>query len=322
MLLVPPFDEWVSRIGDDDRVGTAHQPGFFNAGVALKFQLLDALPRGAKTRIFIDTDRAVVALKVPRGGGPPERMALLESDAILRDLLAPPDAAVRDFFDRLEGALARSGIPGAAGCIPRVREFGAILRRRGGGLLKDALAGAFLEYAGLPGDYVHLSNLLRGEPYRAFVLRIFDDDARFRDIFNTALGEFREEFRFRWRRYPFPPLGEGELPFWVVRGGRRERCFKGAADPSSDDIIPRAVTLTLFLRLHLLDFFIHGVGGANYEWIGDRLIERFFLERPPPYAAASRTRLLDGSPERDLPFFYFDRGSLRPEVERPGPEER
>ena len=107
----------------------------------------------------------------------------------------------------------------------------------------------------------------------------------------------------------FPKLEEDELPFWIVHEGKRSRCYKKDMEKSDAEtftIFPRAVTLTIFLRLYILDIFIHGIGGGNYEWIQDRIIERFFDQSPPPYAVISGTFLLENSKERDLPFFLFD----------------
>jgi len=56
---------------------------------------------------------------------------------------------------------------------------------------------------------------------------------------------------------------------------------------------PRALTLTLWARLLLADLFIHGIGGAKYDRITDRLIERYFGMAPPPIACVSATLRLD-----------------------------
>jgi len=124
--------------------------------------------------------------------------------------------------------------------------------------------------------------------------------------------------------------GGVETPFWLTgRDGRRQplsvsRQGKetiriaaadrdlGALDPTSGDRVeqltrllersgyllrPRAVTLTLFTRMILADWFVHGVGGAGYERIGDYLFERYYGRRPPPVALATCTMTLppDGS---------------------------
>jgi hypothetical protein len=47
-------------------------------------------------------------------------------------------------------------------------------------------------------------------------------------------------------------------------------------------IRPKALMTTLWARLFLGDLFIHGTGGAKYDWVTDRIIERFFRLPPPP----------------------------------------
>src|SRR5689334_21153410 len=47
-------------------------------------------------------------------------------------------------------------------------------------------------------------------------------------------------------------------------------------------ISPRALTLTTFFRLLLADQFVHGIGGARYDRVTDRLIARFLGIEPPP----------------------------------------
>lgn len=85
----------------------------------------------------------------------------------------------------------------------------------------------------------------------------------------------------------------------------------------------RALTTTMFSRLVLGDLFIHGIGGAKYDELGDEVIRRFFGLMPPAYLALSMTvwpmpdatavnehdrielvhreRELDYNPERVLP---------------------
>lgn len=52
---------------------------------------------------------------------------------------------------------------------------------------------------------------------------------------------------------------------------------------------PRALTTTLFLRLAVSDLFVHGIGGAKYDRLTDRLCEEFLGISPPTYSAATAT---------------------------------
>ena len=68
--------------------------------------------------------------------------------------------------------------------------------------------------------------------------------------------------------------------------GDREKAFAGER---AENLLPRALTLTMFLRLFLADLFIHGLGGARYDKITDELIRRFFKGEPAKYTVASAT---------------------------------
>ncbi len=57
-------------------------------------------------------------------------------------------------------------------------------------------------------------------------------------------------------------------------------------------IRPKAVALTMFLRLFVADIFVHGVGGAGYDAVTDEIIRRFYGVEAPRYAVASTTRWL------------------------------
>jgi hypothetical protein len=54
-------------------------------------------------------------------------------------------------------------------------------------------------------------------------------------------------------------------------------------------IRPRALITTLWARLALGDLFIHGIGGAKYDAVTDRLIERFFGLAAPRFMVVSAT---------------------------------
>lgn len=49
----------------------------------------------------------------------------------------------------------------------------------------------------------------------------------------------------------------------------------------------RALTTTLFARVFLADVFVHGIGGAKYDEMTDRIIARFFGIEVPAYATVS-----------------------------------
>ncbi len=119
-----------------------------------------------------------------------------------------------------------------------------------------------------------------------------------------------------------------ETPFWIWEAGnpRRGRLFvrqddetlELATSPDSSSIVyslnlrpnassdaaataveqlseaglrlrTRALTTTLFTRLCLCDLFVHGIGGAKYDAMTDRIASRFFGVRLPEYLTLSAT---------------------------------
>jgi hypothetical protein len=58
----------------------------------------------------------------------------------------------------------------------------------------------------------------------------------------------------------------------------------------------RALTTTMFSRYLLGDLFIHGIGGAKYDELGDAIARQFFHAEPPDFLTLSLTAWL-GLPE-------------------------
>ena len=129
--------------------------------------------------------------------------------------------------------------------------------------------------------------LSRTKAFTAFASHILGDLPRFRDAYNAAIRVYREANDVHSANHPAPDLAEGEAPFWVrTATGRRER-----ATPASDvsRLRPRALTLTLFARVCLGDFFIHGIGGGKYDEVTDDIIRNYFGIEPPAYQVLSAT---------------------------------
>lgn len=133
-----------------------------------------------------------------------------------------------------------------------------------------------------------VSRLSQTVAFGQFARHILEDLPRFREVYNVAIQSYRRANRIRSHSHPAPELGADEAPFWVRTGadGQRER-----ATPSSDirTLRPRALTLTLFARVCLSDFFIHGIGGGKYDEVTDQIIRDYFGIEPPAYQVLSAT---------------------------------
>ncbi|MCS7236534.1 MAG: hypothetical protein RMM30_11255 [Armatimonadota bacterium] len=300
-------------------VATGHQPSLYHPGIWIKAHALDAsVGLGAVgLYVVVDSDECEGwGARVPRRDGalraaqrtlvhcgpgvpfeamgPPAEQGWRAFCAQLRDDVATLD--VPELVERLTRA-ERAGLH----CLPVVRslgEFGAALRRR-------------LEAECGPVRYweVTVSELSRTPSFGQFAAWLAQDAERFWACHNQALDDYRRAHAVRSSVQPFPNLrrdGEWvELPFWFVRDGQRRPVFTRAGGSRVvycdgqpvgelsggplDGLRPRALTLTLFLRLLVCDLFVHGLGGARYDRVTDQVLRQFFGLEPPPFAVLTAT---------------------------------
>lgn len=302
----------------DETIGTCHQAGFFSPGVAARFMFVELGGAKRGKMIFMDTDRALVEARVPSREGNTKILTLLRGDDVL--CFSPPleKENVKSFFKNLTEAVKEVSPDDCEGVLENVNRFQNILLSNLKGLsLGEQLAESFLQFFNIQNDYILLSELTRGKEFREFFINIWKEAERFRRIYNEALDEYRMEFRFRYKNFPFPKLIGDEIPFWVVRNGRRFQLKTGEFSPDTIDrclVFPKASPLTMFLRLYCMDVFIHGVGGGNYEWVNDRIIESFFHLKPPPCFVLSITYYIGGICERNFPYFFINPEVIRDSI--------
>jgi hypothetical protein len=160
------------------------------------------------------------------------------------------------------------------------------------------------------------------DPYLAFVSHLLANAKKFAHSYNQALAKYRAEERIKSPGRPMPDLAlnseQIELPFWLdnLTTGRRQRLAlvqtplgprlgvgSAALDVSKSSatdlsqfceanqfrIAPRALALTMFLRLFACDQWIHGIGGARYDQVTDQIIRDFFRFDPPTFGVTTAT---------------------------------
>lgn len=171
---------------------------------------------------------------------------------------------------------------------------------------------------------VPMSRVCDSRPFRVFAWRLLSQLDRFHAAYNQALAEYRQDHRLRTPAQPLPDLhahnGWLEAPFWVWTAERpvRRPLFArresnrlllsdqqgntwtldaGSPVDSLEElrrehgvkVRSRALITTLYSRLLLADLFLHGIGGAKYDQVTDRIAELFFGFRPPPHATLTAT---------------------------------
>jgi hypothetical protein len=171
-------------------------------------------------------------------------------------------------------------------------------------------------------DYLELpvSSMAGSRAFASFVGHIALDAPAFVSAYNAALDDFRDRTGVRSAAQPFPDLRqEGdlfELPFWHLGSSRRTVWARPGASTAlvvDGDVVcefagcddapgaimdsglapaPKALSLTLYSRLFVADFFIHGVGGGGYDQVTDDVIRRYFGVEAPRFGVASLTMYL------------------------------
>lgn len=176
---------------------------------------------------------------------------------------------------------------------------------------------------------VRTSILADTPAFRAWLWDVITHAEAFQSVYNGALVDYRRRYGFQGTQRPIPDLQRSgfrrELPFWVYwdQESRRrlwvephgesahlfaEEIPLGVPDfsPNSSaslrvqlkthnsklitvSLRPRALTLTLFVRLFLADLFIHGIGGAKYDEMTDQIMQDYYHVEPPPMVCVSAT---------------------------------
>jgi hypothetical protein len=76
------------------------------------------------------------------------------------------------------------------------------------------------------------------------------------------------------------------------------------------EIWPKAIPQTLFCRMFLCDFFVHGVGGGTYERVGDILFSKVFQGTPPAFGVATGTWLVEPEESRVIDIILGHEGRI------------
>lgn len=285
-------------------VASGHQPLFVHPGILLRQLFLGSLPREVEAVwVCVDSDApGEVGYPVPllRRFYTFHRLVLLENPSrrILAALPAPDEETLARAWAHME---RRLGTLKNCAILARARRFWQTLPPPDGnwpGWLERAKRRAM--GAARP-RVLSLTAMTETRSFREFVRLLTETDG------------FPAAYREAAAGVGIPPLPQGGLPFWSLdREGRRLPAHR-----PQDCRLPRALTLTLFLRAVVCDFFLHGAGGAGYEPAVDRLFQEGLGVSPPPWGWLTGTFLLPEPapdrrlPGREYPFFLHDLGELR-----------
>lgn len=174
-----------------------------------------------------------------------------------------------------------------------------------------------------------VSHLARLDGFHWFVADLLARLPDVHRLYNDTVHRYRQVNRVRNAQHPVPDLRQRgdvfEAPFWIWKRGESkrgrllaERTAQGIAlsdgerpvavlpIPANGDLCcavrelnalesrgwvlrPRALSLTLFARVFLADLFVHGIGGAKYDEMTDRLIRGLYGIEPPGILVVTTT---------------------------------
>jgi hypothetical protein len=313
-----------------------HQPELFHPGVWFKNFVLGGLARrhgGVAINLLIDSDTVRSAtLRVP-GGSVREPAA----HAVAFDAAGPEiPFEERTILDpQLFGSFGRRAAQEIAALVPdplinelwplvveqsrQNRQLGLCLAQG-----RHRLEGQW----GLQTLELPQSMVCELQGFHAFVSHLLAVAPQVREVYNSAVGQYRRANHIRSTSHPVPNLAaEGdwvETPLWIwssddpqrrrlfvrqtaselVLSDRRQRELRlpaaGTEHASTVEALAalqrqgiklrtRALITTLWARLVLGDLFLHGIGGAKYDQVTDVLFETLFGLPPPAYLTVTAT---------------------------------
>ncbi|MHC4647204.1 MAG: v-SNARE N-terminal domain-containing protein [Planctomycetota bacterium] len=183
---------------------------------------------------------------------------------------------------------------------------------------------------GLDMIYLPVSRLSESDGFCRFVVSVVKDAAEFAAGYNAAITKWRQERGTKpGQRIRLLEVdrrnGSIELPFWLIPpDGKRTSLYvsrqssgkvrfgtsfkelaafdwgfeggqlRDTLRKTGWRLRPKAVSLTLFVRLFLLDWFVHGVGGARYEYVTDYVLEHYYGMKGLNFGVATVTATLPG----------------------------
>jgi hypothetical protein len=314
---------------------TGHQLEFYHAGVWVKVLAADELAKRVPGAVAFDllVDHDIVderGFDVPArrdetvgGGGGWERrkVEFAPSNALPAEALHAPD---NDTFEHWDAAVARHPQSHTDTLAMFMSALRAPAKRPYPQWLSQARAQ--VEHAfNIHVHHVPTSLACAGETWNFFIRAWVTHAAEWTALYNRHLAAYRSRQGIKNTQHPMPDLTrtptQWELPFWIYRLGEPRQRLTIRQTPAGpvflhdnaelpiDAVLaghenlvirPRALALTLFIRLFLADVFIHGIGGALYDQITDGLLADLTHTATPPYGCVSAAWLLPlGRPLED-----------------------
>ena len=153
---------------------------------------------------------------------------------------------------------------------------------------------------------IYVSDLVKTQSFREILQQIKLEHQRFREIYNRKLDEFRKIHHIKNPHYPFSNLKENELPFWKSDGYTRQTLT--IEDDIKNLIFPKAIALSICIRIFLSDLMIHGTGGGFYDLLSEEILKEFFMEELSPHIVSTAT--IPILPKASIPLYSESKDNI------------
>jgi len=277
---------------------SGHQPELFHPGVWLKNFVLCGFSRQQQSmglNLVVDNDTIKsTAVRLPEGQ--PVVFDRYHGEQPWEERLVEDEALFATFPQRVTQRLQSWQIE------PLAQTFWSRLPATTNLGERFAVARRSLERDwGCHNAELPLSWLCETRVFQQFAAALIADAPRFAAIYNEVVRAYRATHKIKSRNHPVPDLAQEdqwtEVPLWTWNAGerQRQRVFVNAQGQfryRGQKLRSRALLTTLFARLCLADWFIHGIGGGIYDQLSDAILRRYWNLEPPAYGIVTGTRWL------------------------------
>lgn len=298
-------------------IGTGHQATWHHCGILAKDIVSEAFSRSLKStnvHIVLDHDIQDSLINLP----------ISDKTNDSPNSFTPEAKIPLEFRDFNTGLVDISKYPQNAFCR-RWKKDNILAKASEKASFPDAttyLQGILKSRLGIKPLYLPVSKICQTRAFEIFLANILRNSDNFIQIYNNAILNLSRHNSNVARSIKTLQTRDGNrinLPFWISTStGKRHNCWitsnKHMQNIYADNeyvckfisdknilkeissqgyyIRPKAITLMLFLRLYLFDWFIHGIGGGKYETITDYILKHFYNEKNTYYGVVSLTSTL------------------------------
>ncbi len=296
-------------------IATGHQPIFYYPGIIFKNYFISKIAKeldGLPINFVVDTDIANINIPVPgkvNNNYYKKYIKIANPEKLCYAWFKPARKEVKNFFVDIEKIVKTLNHKDILKSFRKYTKRFFYFYEKNKNFIETIifLRQEFEKLYKFPVLDLKVSEISKSIGFYNFVWLIIKNIEDFVDIYNeaTKLNIKRKKNIYQPVKLLYNEKNIYELPFWYIKG-KRYRLFikknnnklhflgennlslieidqanKGEAEiinilKKNIIIFPKAITLTMILRMFFSDLFIHGTGGASYDKVTNYILKKFF----------------------------------------------